>query len=296
MTGKEVKRTYKDGMFRSLFNNEEKLLELYNAISGRDYPEGTPIKIITLDNVFFKEIKNDIAFIIDDKFIILTEHQSTLSPNFPLRMFCYLGKEYEKECFSEAVYSKRLVQIPTPELYVFYEGGETAPEEWELKLSDAFIEKCDKITVEAVVKVINVNYDKGVKFLTRCKTMQEYSLFMQMVRSKYAATGNIETAVKETIRECINSDILKEYLMKQRGDIMSVLEVDLTREQCEEIRWRDGYEDGKEAGLVVGLAEGRAEGRAEAKRTIAANFKKSGIPIEIIAENTGLTIEEIEAL
>ena len=29
--------------------NEEKLLELYNALSGRNYPEGTPIKIITLE-------------------------------------------------------------------------------------------------------------------------------------------------------------------------------------------------------------------------------------------------------
>jgi len=195
-------------------------------------------------------------------------------------MFCYLGKEYEKECYSDAVYSKRLVTIPTPELYVFYDGKDDAPEEWALKLSDAFIEKCDKISVEAVVKVINVNYEKGAKFLTRCKTMQEYSLFMQKVCMKYTESGSIETAVTETIRECIDSDILKDYLMKQRGHIMSVLEVDLTREQCEEIRWRDGYE----------------EGREEKAREIAKNLKASGIPIDVIAKNTGLTIEEIEKL
>ncbi len=280
MSENKINRNYKDGVFRSLFNNEERLLELYNVLSDKKYPEGTPIKIITLNNVFFREIKNDIAFIIEDRFIILTEHQSTLSPNFPLRMLCYLGKEYEKECYSDAVYSKRLVTIPTPELYVFYDGKDDAPEEWELKSSDAFIEKCDKISVEAVVKVINVNYEKGAKFLTRCKTMQEYSLFMQMVRMKYTETGNIETAVTETIRECIDSDILKDYLMKQRGYIMSVLEVDITREQCEEIRWRDGYE----------------EGREEKAREIAKNFKASGLPIDMIAKNTGLTIEEIEEL
>ncbi len=284
MTESNVNRMFKDGVFRTLFNDEEKLLELYNALSEKEYPKETPVRIITLDNVFFREIKNDIAFIIDDKFIILTEHQSTLSPNFPLRMFCYLAKEYEKESYSDAIYSKRLVTIPTPELYVFYDGKEDAPEEWELKLSDAFTEKCDKILVEAVVKVINVNYEKGAEFLDRCKTMQEYSLFMYKLRMKYAETGNIEMAVTGAISECIRNDILKEYLMKQRGHIMSVLEVDLTREQCEAIRWRDGYEDGKD------------EGRAEGVRTVAANLKADGIPIDVIAKNTGLTEEEIESL
>ena len=32
------------------------------------------------------------------------------------------------------------------------------------------------------------------------------------------------------------------------------------------------------------------------KREIAKNFKKSGIPLDVIAQNTGLSPEEIEAL
>lgn len=284
MAENDVNRKFKDGVFRGVFNNKEKLLELYNALSDKEYPEGTPIEIVTLDNVIFNEIKNDIAFIIDDRFIILTEHQSTKSPNFPLRMLCYLAKEYEKKYYSDAIYSTRLVTIPTPELYVFYEGKKDAPVEWELKLSDAFREKCDKISVEAVVKVINVSYEKNAEFLERCKTMQEYSLFMYMIREKYAETGNLMTAVSESILECINNDVLKEYLIKQRGSIMSVLEVNLSIEEREAIRWRDGYEDGREAGEL------------NKAREIAANLKKSGMSIDVIAENTGLTKEEIEAL
>ena len=230
--------------------------------------------------MIFNEIKNDVAFIIDDRFIILTEHQSTLSPNFPLRMLCYLGKEYEKTSFGKDIFSTRLKKIPTPELYVFYEGVEDAPVEWELKLSDAFKEKCDTISVEVVVKVINVNYEKGAEPLARCKTMQEYSLFMHMIRVKYAETGDINTAVRETIRECINNDVLREYLMDQRGDIMSVLEVNLTIEEREEIRWQDGYEEGVE----------------EATLKIAKKLKASGMDVEAIAENTGLNVEEIEGL
>ena len=43
-------------------------------------------------------------------------------------------------------------------------------------------------------------------------------------------------------------------------------------------------------------AEGRAEGEAETKRSIARNLKDAGLSLEMIAINTGLTIEEIEQL
>ena len=45
-----------------------------------------------------------------------------------------------------------------------------------------------------------------------------------------------------------------------------------------------------------GLEQGRAEGELEAARRLARNFKNAGISAEIIAENTGLSLEEIEKL
>ena len=49
-------------------------------------------------------------------------------------------------------------------------------------------------------------------------------------------------------------------------------------------------------GEAIGLKKGRSEGAAQEKREIAKNFKHAGIPIAVIAENTGLTAEEIEKL
>ena len=49
-----------------------------------------------------------------------------------------------------------------------------------------------------------------------------------------------------------------------------------------------GYDDGK--------TDGKAEGLKEGKKTIAKNFLKDGIPIEVVSRNTGLSIEEIENL
>ena len=45
-----------------------------------------------------------------------------------------------------------------------------------------------------------------------------------------------------------------------------------------------------------GLEKGRTEGELEAVRRLARNFKNAGISAEIIAENTGLSLEEIEKL
>ena len=45
-----------------------------------------------------------------------------------------------------------------------------------------------------------------------------------------------------------------------------------------------------------GLQKGRGEGAALKQCEIAKNFKNAGIPVPIIAENTGLTQEEIEML
>lgn len=43
-------RNYKDSLFTHLFGHDPKLLvELYNVISGTDYPPDTPVEITTLE-------------------------------------------------------------------------------------------------------------------------------------------------------------------------------------------------------------------------------------------------------
>ena len=70
----------------------------------------------------------------------------------------------------------------------------------------------------------------------------------------------------------------------------------------------EGLVEGRAEGRMEGLVEGRAEGRAEGleigreegekkeRFKNARNFKEMGVPLDIIARATGLTIEEIESL
>ena len=116
MTRKQkANRNHKDSVFTKLFSEKKNLLELYNAISGKNYSPNTEIEIITLEDVLFMDQLNDIAFTIDDKFVVLIEHQSTINENMPLRMLMYIAREYELITNSHDLYDDKLVKIPTPD-------------------------------------------------------------------------------------------------------------------------------------------------------------------------------------
>ena len=57
-----------------------------------------------------------------------------------------------------------------------------------------------------------------------------------------------------------------------------------------------GLKRGREEGLAKGLAKGRAEGRTEERIEIARNMKAKGLPVDLIAECSGLSPEEIAKL
>ena len=58
----------------------------------------------------------------------------------------------------------------------------------------------------------------------------------------------------------------------------------------------EAKEEGLEQGRTEGLAEGEASGRAEREIEMAKALKDRGVDIDIIAETSGLTKEEIEQL
>lgn len=56
-----VYRNYKDRVFRLLFKNKVRLLELYNALSGSNYTDADSLIINTLENAVYKKMKNDVC-------------------------------------------------------------------------------------------------------------------------------------------------------------------------------------------------------------------------------------------
>jgi len=59
---------------------------------------------------------------------------------------------------------------------------------------------------------------------------------------------------------------------------------------------KEAQQEAWEEGLEIGLEKGREEGREKGVYLTALNFKNLGISVEIIAQATGLSAEEIEAM
>jgi len=81
-----AKRKHKDTLFRDLFGEESTALELYNAIEGTNYGPEANVSIVTLKDVLYSQMVNDLSFTVGDRLVVLIEHQSTINENMPLRM------------------------------------------------------------------------------------------------------------------------------------------------------------------------------------------------------------------
>lgn len=67
------------------------------------------LKPLRLDNVMYMSFCNDVTYLIDNKIIVLAEHQSTINPNMPVRFLEYVSRLLRER------YSRKLKQIPIPE-------------------------------------------------------------------------------------------------------------------------------------------------------------------------------------
>ena len=225
-TVKELKpmKTYKDRMFRMIFSEKEKLLELYNAVSGKNYKNPELLTINTLENAIYMSMKNDISFLIDFR-LSLYEHQSTYNPNIPLRFLHYLSDLYEAMVDTIKLYSSSSVQIPPPRFIVFYNGIQERPDCETICLSDLYSVEEETVSMELKVVVLNINEGHNKELMEACRTLWEYVEYVRRVRM-YLKEMSIEAAVERAITECIAEGILRDFLRKNRAEAkaMSIYE------------------------------------------------------------------------
>lgn len=234
-------REHKSGVFTDLFGRDEtakqNLLELHNALYDTDYTDPEMIDLVGLEDVLFQNFKNDVAFTVGKKKIILSEHQSTINPNMPLRDLMYIAREYEKIIPVRARYKSSLVKIPAPLFLVFYNGEDDYPDEWELNLADAFYDQED-LSLNLTVRVININPEKKHVILTKCRVLREYSQFVETTR-KYREDGN---KLEKAVKECIENGILSEYLTRKSYEVVNMLMAEYDYEMDMEVKCEEAAE------------------------------------------------------
>ena len=278
---KKPNRLYKAHLFVMIFEDKKKLLELYNAISGKHYEDSELLEINTLENAIYMSMKNDLSFLIDAQ-LSLYEHQSTYSPNLSLRFFFYLSDMFSGMTMDANLYGTKRVVLPVPRFVVFYNGEADQPDRQILKLSDLYTVKEEEPMLELKVLMLNVNQGHNPELMKACHTLWEYAEYTGRVR-KYAREQPIAEAVERAITECIREGILKEFLEKNRREAknVSIYEYDQEKHirQEREEAWEAGQMDKLQEQIQKKLAKGKtipeiAEALEEEEDTIRQLMKR----------------------
>ena len=308
MTQEKTNRNYKDSVFVDLFARDitakENFISLYNALHGTNLEvETTDVQPVMLEQVLYMKYYNDIAMLIDGKIVILIEHQSTINQNMPFRFLEYIARIYEKITTKDEKFGRKLVKLPIPEFYVFYNGKDDYPTESVMKLSDAFMQLDGKLKnqlenanypLERSVKVININVDKENPILKRCEALKQYSEFIEQVRS------NIENDVHEpftnAIKEASKKGFLSDYLNRKSTEVQNMLLAEYDYDTDIAVQRRESFEDGFSAGEERGISIGLSQGAYQKAVETAKKFLAMGLSVKQVADGTGLSVEEIEKL
>jgi hypothetical protein len=298
MTENKANREYKDSVFVALCEDKKRLVEIYNAVSNKNYSPDAALKIVTLEDVLFMGRRNDVAFLMENRLVVLMEHESTVCENMPVRLLIYVGRVYEKwlnanEKIRKAIYGTQLLKIPRPEFYVFYNGKTEFPERKILKLSDAFrdLPETEKGSVpewpggllELIVTVFNINKGFNAEMLSKSKTLFGYAFFVDLARQYAEAGGELEEAIRRAVGDCIEKGILADFLRDQSSEVINMLTAEFKLEDALQV-WK---EEGRE--------EGRKEGIEEGIEKMAKNLFSKGVPLNVIAQSADLPLEKIQA-
>lgn len=283
---------YKDRVFRLLFKDKRRLLELYNALNGTDYDNADELVVNTLENAIYVKMKNDVSFVVESN-MCLYEHQSSYCPNMPLRGFFYFADLYKKWLGDKDLSVRKHVKIPTPHYVVFYNGMEKKKERFEQKLSSAF-EDGKEGCIELTVENININFGHNRELLEKCPTLYGYAYFIATVR-RNVENMELREAVERAVDECIRQGILKEFLLEQKAEVVAMSIYEYNEEYVRKVMHEDGYikakvEDILEILAVFGEVSQELQERIEEEEDMEVLRKWHKIAIK------SSSVEEFEAL
>ena len=294
--GEKPQRNHKDSTFCLLFSEPARAIELYNAVTGENLPPDTELTYTTLKNAIYIDRNNDLSFVVNDRYLVMSECQSTINRNIPMRCLGYVNRTLENLAGREVLYGRNLVKFPAPEFYLFYVGKEP----WDrktLRLSESFLVDPKENSLELVVNLINLSYTETSEILQRSPSLLGYSKLLYHIQEELSANGgDLKQAIDAAVKACMDEGLIADFLHKHSKGVTGMLFEEITGEEFAEIRAREAYADGEKAGRAEGEKSGLARGVAQEKREIAKTMKAKGLGIAMIAELTGLTPEEIAEL
>ena len=128
--------------------------------------------------------------------------------------------------------------------------------------------------------------------MEQCQILREYAIYVARVH-KYAKYMQLETAVQKAVDECIQEEILEEFLRKNRAEVIAVSIFEYDKEEEERKLRKAEFEAGEQSGIQKGIQEGIQEGKELKTKEIVNLLLQDGMGIEKIAALLKISKEHV---
>ena len=282
----EYSRNAKDSVFKDMFGRKEYSLRLYKSLfpCDDDITEDD-INIVTCETILVNGMYNDLGIVVRNTMLLLMEAQSTWSINILVRDFLYLAYTYKKY-FDENdidLYGTKKVSIPIPVLYVLYTGEKDLTKD-EISLNEEYFNnigfidlKVKILTRKGLAKAFEESKDTNIIY--------EYAIFTEISDAYVRELGRTKEAAEKIIKECIERNVLRDYMEEHREEAESIMDLSFDEETINRIHDKAIAKEAREEGIQQGMQQGIIS-------VLVKQFKDKKISAQDGADYLGVSVEE----
>lgn len=127
--------------------------------------------------------------------------------------------------------------------------------------------------------MLNINHGNNNDLMEKCRRLEKYAIFVAKVR-EYAKCypACLDMAITKAIDDCIADNILKEFLIERKSEVLEMVLYSFDKELYEKDLKQIAYEEGEQNKLVQQVQKKLSKGKS----------------VEVIAEELEESVHNIQ--
>ncbi len=193
----------------------------------------------------------------------------------PLRGFFYFAQLYHKYLIDaeEQLTTSKMIKIPNLNYIVFYNGDTNRDENYEMRLSDAFMIEDKSGKFEWTARVLNINKDYNLSLQNKCKALYDYIQFTSRINENKEKGMTNEKAIDEAIDWASEQNLLEGFIKEQKAEVKMTLLTEFNEE--------------------ASIRGWRKEGMQQKAEEIATKMLSDKLKPEKVSLYSGLPLEQV---
>lgn len=166
-----------------------------------------------------------------------------------------------------------MIKIPNPNYIVFYNGDTNRDEDYEMRLSDAFMIEDKSGKFEWTARVLNINKDYNLSLQNKCKALYDYIQFTSRINENKEKGMTNEKAIDEAIDWASEQNLLEGFIKEQKAEVKMTLLTEFNEE--------------------ASIRGWRKEGMQQKAEEIATKMLSDKLKPEKVSLYSGLPLEQV---